>query len=50
MLHRMGIATGVDLPALIDTSKWLQTTLAHVVPGMLMKAGIFPASIRRTEN
>jgi hydroxymethylglutaryl-CoA lyase len=44
MLHRMGVRTGVDLPALIETSQWLQTTLAHAVPGMLVKAGIFPAN------
>ncbi|MEO8016456.1 MAG: hydroxymethylglutaryl-CoA lyase [Pseudomonadota bacterium] len=44
MLHRMGVATGVDLPALLDTSKWLQQTLDHVVPGMVVKAGLFPAS------
>jgi len=43
MLHRMGIGTGVDLPALIETSKWLQQTLDHAVPGMLVKAGLFPA-------
>jgi hydroxymethylglutaryl-CoA lyase len=42
MLHRMGIATGVDLPALIDTSRWLQQALDHAVPGMLVKAGLFP--------
>ncbi|MEO8064942.1 MAG: hydroxymethylglutaryl-CoA lyase [Pseudomonadota bacterium] len=49
MLHRMGVRTGVDLPALLDTSKWLQSALNHAVPGMLVKAGIFPANIR-TEN
>ncbi len=43
MLHRMGIRTGVDLPALLETSKWLQQTLDHAVPGMLVKAGLFPA-------
>ncbi|HLA73415.1 MAG TPA: hydroxymethylglutaryl-CoA lyase [Steroidobacteraceae bacterium] len=48
MLHRMGVQTGVDLPALLDTSKWLQQALDHAVPGMLIKAGIFPA--RRTES
>ena len=42
MLHRMGIETGVDLPALLDTSRWLQQTLEHPVPGMLVKAGLFP--------
>jgi hydroxymethylglutaryl-CoA lyase len=49
MLHRMGVSTGVDLPALLDTSRWLQATLNHAVPGMLVKAGIFPAG-NRTEN
>jgi hydroxymethylglutaryl-CoA lyase len=42
MLHRMGFSTGIDLPALIETSRWLQTTLEHAVPGMLVKAGLFP--------
>ena len=44
MLHRMGFDTGVDLPALLDTSRWLQQTLDHAVPGMLVKAGLFPAA------
>jgi hydroxymethylglutaryl-CoA lyase len=43
MLHRMDLDTGVDLPALLDTSRWLQQTLEHAVPGMLVKAGLFPA-------
>ena len=44
MLHRMGFDTGVDLPALLETSRWLQTTLDHAVPGMVVKAGLFPAT------
>lgn len=48
MLHRMGLRTGVQLPALLDTSRWLQQTLEHAVPGMLVKAGPFPQP--RTEN
>ena len=48
MLHRMGYQTGVDLPALLDTSRWLQTTLDHAVPGMVVKAGLFPASQNQT--
>lgn len=43
MLHRMGLNTGVNLPALLETSRWLQQTLDHAVPGMLIKAGLFPA-------
>jgi len=42
MLHRMGVETGVHLPALLDTSRWLQQALDHAVPGMLVKAGLFP--------
>ena len=42
MLNRMGCDTGVDLPALLDTSRWLQGALEHAVPGMLVKAGPFP--------
>lgn len=49
MLHRMGYDTGVDLPRLLDTSRWLQATLDHAVPGMLVKAGLFPAT-RKMEN
>jgi hydroxymethylglutaryl-CoA lyase len=47
MLQRMGLETGVNLPALVDTSAWLQTALAHPVPGMVLKAGLFPNTPRR---
>jgi hydroxymethylglutaryl-CoA lyase len=50
MLHRMGYETGVNLPALLETSRWLQDTLDHAVPGMVVKAGLFPAATTRTEN
>ena len=43
MLHRMGLETGVDLPLLLETTRWLQSTLDHAVPGMVVKAGLFPA-------
>jgi hydroxymethylglutaryl-CoA lyase len=46
MLQRMGVETGIDLPALLDTSRWLQDALEHPVPGMVVKAGLFP----RQEN
>jgi hydroxymethylglutaryl-CoA lyase len=50
MLHRMGVNTGVDLPALLDTSRWLQQALDHAVPGMLVKAGLFPIVTNRTKE
>lgn len=43
MLHRMGYATGIDLPALLDASRWLQSQLDHPLPGMVVKAGLFPS-------
>lgn len=42
MLSRSGVDTGVDLNKLVDTAGWLQQTLGRTVPGMLVKAGIFP--------
>jgi hydroxymethylglutaryl-CoA lyase len=50
MLHRMGFQTGIDLPALLDTSRWLQSMLEHPVPGMVVKAGLFPTSDSRPMN
>ena len=44
MLARMGVRTGVDLEGLIRTSRWLQDRLGRTVPGMLIKAGGFPAT------
>ena len=43
MLQRMGISTGIDLEATIATGRWLQDRLDRPVPGMLVKAGGFPA-------
>ena len=43
MLQRMGVATGVDLEQTIATGRWLQDRLGRAVPGMLVKAGTFPA-------
>lgn len=42
LLQRSGIETGISLERLIETGKWLQEQLGHAVPGMLVKAGIFP--------
>ena len=43
MLQRMGVSTTVDLEATIATGRWLQDRLGRPVPGMLVKAGSFPA-------
>ena len=42
MLHRSGYETGVSLEAAIATGQWLQEQLGRPVPGMLVKAGVFP--------
>jgi hydroxymethylglutaryl-CoA lyase len=42
MLERMGVNTGLSVPALIETSRWLEGQLGHGVPAMLGRAGVFP--------
>lgn len=44
MLARSGIATGLDLDALIDASRWLGTTMDRKMPGMVGHAGGFPVA------
>jgi len=42
MLERAGIKTGVNLSVAIDTAQFIETALEKTVPGMVMKAGVFP--------
>ena len=42
LLERSGIATGLDLDALIDAAKWLAPIMRRPLPGMVSKAGRFP--------
>ena len=42
MLDRMGISHGLSLPALLETSSWLEGHLGHPGLAMLTKAGPFP--------
>jgi isopropylmalate/homocitrate/citramalate synthase len=46
MLHGMGIASGIDLDQLVETSLWLGRQLGKELPAMLPKAGDFPAVSR----
>lgn len=39
MAQRMGIWTGIDLPALMRAAELAQSLLGHPLPGMVMKAG-----------
>ncbi|OED35123.1 hydroxymethylglutaryl-CoA lyase [Chromatiales bacterium (ex Bugula neritina AB1)] len=42
MLERAGISTGVNLEKAIDAAQFIETSLEKTVPGMVMKAGVFP--------
>ena len=41
LLHGEGVATGVDLDALIGVSEWLEQTLGRELPGQVYRAGGF---------
>ena len=43
VLEREGVATGVDLDALIDTARWLAGVLDRPVPGRVQRAGGWPS-------
>jgi len=42
MLERAGIATGIDLSALVETNHWLGTIMDRTLPGMVARAPAFP--------
>lgn len=42
MLERAGIATGLDLDALIESNRWLSGVMDKQLPAMVGKAGGFP--------
>jgi hydroxymethylglutaryl-CoA lyase/(R)-citramalyl-CoA lyase len=42
LLRGLGVETGLDLDALIATSRWLSGQLAKELPGMVARAGDFP--------
>jgi hydroxymethylglutaryl-CoA lyase len=48
MLTRMGIDTGIDLDRTIATARWLEERFGRRVPGLLTKAGGFPAAKETT--
>jgi isopropylmalate/homocitrate/citramalate synthase len=42
LLRGLGVETGIDLDALIGTSRWLGSQLGKELPGMLARAGDYP--------
>jgi hydroxymethylglutaryl-CoA lyase len=45
MLQRSGYQTGLDLDRLIASARWLGNAMGRDVPGMLSRAGAFPAKL-----
>ena len=43
LLRGLGVDTGIDLRALIDCSRWLAKQLGKELPGMVARAGDYPA-------
>jgi hydroxymethylglutaryl-CoA lyase/(R)-citramalyl-CoA lyase len=44
LLRGLGVATGIDLHSLIETSNWLGGQLGKELPGMVARAGDYPAT------
>ena len=42
LCEEMGIATGIDLPALVRAAQLAERMLGHPVPGKVMKGGLLP--------
>jgi len=49
LLRGAGIETGIDLDALIGTSRWLGGQLGKDLPGMLARAGDYPVRDAKTQ-
>jgi isopropylmalate/homocitrate/citramalate synthase len=45
LLEREGVATGIDVERLVETSGWLSELLGRRLEGQLYRAGPFPASV-----
>ncbi|WAH37087.1 hydroxymethylglutaryl-CoA lyase [Alicyclobacillus dauci] len=40
MFEEMGLDTGIELSGLIETAKWIEEPIGHILDGMLIKAGL----------
>jgi len=49
-LHAMGVATGIDLDTLIETSKRVQEIVGRTLPGQVVKAGAFTRRYPRPDG
>lgn len=48
MLERAGVATGMDLAALVEASHWLAGIMERKLPGMVAHAPVFPKAARES--
>jgi hydroxymethylglutaryl-CoA lyase len=48
MLSRMGVETGVDIAALLETTAWLEGQIGRKTPALVSRAGLFPPASVRT--
>ena len=39
-----GVETGIDLDALIEVARWLESELGHALDGLVHRAGPFPSA------
>ena len=46
LLRNMGYETGVDVDAVIEVARWVETSFDARLPGQVMKAGLFPESAK----
>lgn len=46
LLRNMGYETGVDVDAVIEVARWVETSFDARLPGQVMKAGLFPESVK----
>jgi hydroxymethylglutaryl-CoA lyase len=50
MLARSGYETGMDLHRLVESADWLSQQMGRELPGMLSRAGLFPATTARSNS
>ena len=50
LLRNMGYETGVDVDAVIEVARWVETSFDAPLPGQVMKAGLFPESAKLLQD
>lgn len=50
LLRNMGYEIGVDVDAVIEVARWVETSFDAPLPGQVMKAGLFPESAKLRQD